>query len=137
MLLLCLKLISKFSFNISLQKILFAYSSIYHLHYITISYSNYTFSFFIIIPPSNRSHYYSYASDLLNREKTILRYYEYCKLECIEMVIWPLLYLREEWCESNISGQVYTVTSLSAVVLQYSFYLLSEDENLNCIFSSS
>ena len=28
-------------------------------------------------------------------------------LECIEMAIWPLLYIHEKWCESNISGQVY------------------------------
>ena len=32
------------------------------------------------------------------------------------MAIWPLLYLKEEWCESNISGQVYTLSFLPEVV---------------------
>ena len=36
-----------------------------------------------------------------------LRYYEFGKLQCIEMTIWPLLYTNEKWCESYTSGQVY------------------------------
>ena len=56
--------------------------------------------------------------ELLAQERTTLCYYEYCKLECVEMAIWPLLYLKEEWCESNISGQVYTLTFLPLVVTQ-------------------
>ena len=56
------------------------------------------------------SHYYSYALELIAQNKLRLQFYEYSSLQCIEMAIWPLLYLKESWCESNISGQVYHIT---------------------------
>ena len=37
-------------------------------------------------------------------------YYKVCKLECVEIAIWPLLYLKEEWCESNVKGHVSIFT---------------------------
>ena len=37
--------------------------------------------------------------------------YEYSRLQCIEMAFLPLLYVKENWCESNISGQVYAIPS--------------------------
>ena len=55
------------------------------------------------------SHYYCYALELIAENKLRLQFYEYSSLQCIEMAIWPLLYLKESWCESNISGQVYHV----------------------------
>ena len=45
------------------------------------------------------------------------------------MAIWPLLYLKEEWCESNISGQVYTLSFLPAVVTQFPFEIQLEKES--------
>ena len=45
------------------------------------------------------------------------------------MAIWPLLYLKEEWCESNISGQVYTPSFLAAVVTQFPFEIQLEKES--------
>ena len=62
------------------------------------------------------SHYYSYALELIAQDKMQLPFYEYTRLECIEMAIWPLLYIHEKWCECNISGQVY--------ILYVSKYLL-------------
>ena len=56
------------------------------------------------------SHYYSYALELIAQNKLRLQFYEYSSLQCIEMAIWPLLYLKESWCETNISGQVYNIT---------------------------
>ena len=52
-------------------------------------------------------HYYSYALELIAQDKMQLPFYEYPRLQCIEMAIWPLLYINEKWCESTISGQVY------------------------------
>ena len=45
------------------------------------------------------------------------------------MAIWPLLYLKEEWCESNISGQVYKLSFLAAVVTQFPFEIQLEKES--------
>ena len=45
------------------------------------------------------------------------------------MAIWPLLYLKEEWCESNISGQVYTLSFLPEVVIQCPFEIKFEKES--------
>ena len=43
----------------------------------------------------------------LDKSDTLtLLYYKVCKLECVEIAIWPLLYLKEEWCESNVKGHV-------------------------------
>ena len=39
-----------------------------------------------------------------------LQFYEFSRLEYLETAIWPLLYLHEKWCESNISGQVYVLS---------------------------
>ena len=66
--------------------------------------------------------------ELLAQEKTTLQYYEYCTLECIEMATW-LLYLKEEWCESNISGQVYTLSFLPEIVTQCPFEIQFEKES--------
>ena len=44
------------------------------------------------------------------------------------MAIWPLLYLKEEWCESNISGQVYTLSFLPEVVTHCPFEIQLEKE---------
>ena len=56
------------------------------------------------------SHYYTYVLELLAKDKMELQYYEFCKLQCIEIAIWPLLYIKEQWCESNISGHVRKFT---------------------------
>ena len=56
------------------------------------------------------SHYYSYALELIAQDKMFFKFYEHFRLQCIEMAIWPLLYLHEKWCESNISGQVYVLS---------------------------
>ena len=45
------------------------------------------------------------------------------------MAIWPLLYLKEEWCESNISGQVYTLSFLPEVVTQFPFEIQLEKQS--------
>ena len=50
---------------------------------------------------------------LIAEQKTDLPYYEYSRLQCIEMAIWPLLYVKEKWCESNISGQVYALSCVA------------------------
>ena len=39
-----------------------------------------------------------------------LQFYEFSRLQYLETAIWPLLYLHEKWCESNISGQVYVLS---------------------------
>ena len=44
------------------------------------------------------------------------------------MAVWPRMYHREEWCESNISGQVYTLSFLPSVVTQCSFHIQFEKE---------
>ena len=50
---------------------------------------------------------YDYVLELLVSNIFSLTYYKICRLECIEMAIWPLLYIKEEWCESKVGGQVY------------------------------
>ena len=52
------------------------------------------------------SHYYGYVLELLAQSEYGLPYYKVCQLQCIEMAIWPLLYVKKEWCESNLSGKV-------------------------------
>ena len=37
----------------------------------------------------------NYALELIAQEKTTLRYYEFCKLERIEMSIWSVMYKRK------------------------------------------
>ena len=54
----------------------------------------------------NFSRYYDYVLELLASDIFTLPYYKVCRLECIEMAIWPLLYIKEEWCESKLGGQV-------------------------------
>ena len=54
---------------------------------------------------------------LLATDTFTLPYYKVCKLECVEIAIWPLLYLKEEWCENNVKGHV----SLFIYVLIYCF----------------
>ena len=50
---------------------------------------------------------YDYVLELLASKIFSLTYYKICRLECTEMAIWPLLYIKEEWCESKVGGQVY------------------------------
>ena len=52
------------------------------------------------------SHYCNYAHQLTAQGKMDLRYYEFNKLQCIEIAIWPLLYIDEK-CKSKISSQLY------------------------------
>ena len=56
------------------------------------------------------SHCYSYALELIAQDKTFFKFDEHFRLQCIEMAIWPPLYIHEKWCESNISGQVYVLS---------------------------
>ena len=60
---------------------------------------------------------YDYVLGLLATDTFTLPYYKVCKLECVEIAIWPLLYLKEEWCENNVKGHV----SLFIYVLIYCF----------------
>ena len=69
-----------------------------------------TYTYYIIHFFSLCSHCYSYALELIAQNKLHLQFYEYSSLQCIEMAIWPLLYVKENWYESNISGQLYKVT---------------------------
>ena len=78
------------------------------------------------------SHYYNYALQLIAQGKLDLRYYEFGKLQCIEMAIWPLLYTDEKWCESNISGQVYQ----KSVDFSFSFYCIKMFTNIDVQFIS-
>lgn len=59
---------------------------------------------------SNYSHYYSYVLQVTAHDQMQLQYYQYTKLQCIETTIWPLLYLKESWYESNILGHVRMIT---------------------------
>ena len=52
------------------------------------------------------SHYYDYVLELLAQSEYGLPYCKVCQLQCIEMAIWPLLYVKKEWRESNLSGKV-------------------------------
>lgn len=52
------------------------------------------------------SHYYSFALELITQDKMHPQFYEYTRFQCIEIAIWPLLYIHKKWCESNISEQV-------------------------------
>ena len=69
--------------------------------------------------------------------KTLLQFNEICKLECIEMSIWPLLYIKEEWCESNIKRQVFTFLFIFSSL--YAYYLQTSGKLStplwSCIFS--
>ena len=52
------------------------------------------------------SRYYDYVLELIASEQSSLSYYKMGHLECIEIALWPLLYIKEEWCESKVMGQV-------------------------------
>ena len=54
-------------------------------------------------------------------QKMSLQYFEFGKLQCIEMAIWLLLYVKEKWCESNLPGQVYTMCSQFKINSQKKF----------------
>ena len=70
----------------------------------------------------NSSHYYNYALQLIAQEKTMLRYYEFCKLECIEMLIWPLLYKKKNGV-NLISQDIYVNFSSVAISLPYTHFI--------------
>ena len=48
--------------------------------------------------------------EMLADEKTQIPYYKAFKFLYIEIAVWPLLYLKNEWCESSFAG---TQTRLS------------------------
>ena len=48
------------------------------------------------------------------------------------MIVWPLLYVKEKWCESNISGQVYKASFLAAAILQCAFYIQIKNKKTQC-----
>lgn len=62
---------------------------------------------------SNYSHYCSYALHLIAQDQMRLQYYQYTKLQCIEICLW--LYLKESWCESNIPGHVKIIIFLNNI----------------------
>jgi len=48
--------------------------------------------------------YYTLVLEMLACDSDTVPYYKAFSFECIEVAIWPLLYVKEEWCESAISG---------------------------------
>ena len=81
--------------------------------------------------------WYDWANDKLTKGETNIPYYEVFKMDYVEMAVWPLLYVKENYCESILSGKTDRVSAktsfhakcLSAVVdfsqdyelLQYQF----------------
>ena len=52
------------------------------------------------------SWYYYYVLELIVSEQYSLSYYNMCRLEYIEIVLWSLLYIKDEWYENKVKGQV-------------------------------
>lgn len=48
--------------------------------------------------------FYSLALELLASGEKNLPYYKFFRNQYIEIAIWPLLYVKPEWCESAIEG---------------------------------
>ena len=67
------------------------------------------FKIFLIY--SNFSHYYNYVLELIAQQKMSLQYFEFGKLQCIEMAIWPLLegrVVRDQYLRTGICNVLLT-----------------------------
>lgn len=80
------------------------------------------------------SNCYSYALELIAAQnKMRLQFYEYSRLQCIKMAIWPLLYIKGSWFKSNISAQVYSITY---IVYATVYYLLYSQVKMNAFYQT-
>lgn len=50
-------------------------------------------------------HFYDHVLELLAQSEYELPYYRVCWLQCMEIAVWPLLYVKKECNEINLSGQ--------------------------------
>ena len=65
------------------------------------------------------SYYYDYALQMIVKEEDSIPFYKLFRLKGIEMAIWPLLHIKEGWCESNICGSVSSISNLQYIEFLY------------------